>query len=120
MGSRMSDPKKAMDYPRLKDDLIIIWTANEHEWPHAGRETYYMSDIEDRERGHAMFSPFFENARTFADKEEAHAFIRTMNARRPQPYQNLNVTTVAEMKLLRGYEMKARPEDQDPSEVLSL
>lgn len=111
--SRVLDPRKALDYPRLADDQVIIWTGNGHLWPDARRETYYLGHCRDRLRGHALFTMHPERAMTFPDRKAAQAFLDEMNARRPAPYHDVHVATVAELKLLRGY---ADPEiDVGPS-----
>ena len=60
-------------------------------------------------RGYALFSPFPEQALTFGSEEAAWTFLDEMNALRPAPYNNLRITTVAELKIARGY---AEPEPE--------
>lgn len=105
---RVLDPRRALDYPRLADDQVIIWTGNEHLWPDARRETYYLGHRRDRLRGYALFTMHSEEAMSFPDFETAQAFLEKMNALRPRPYHDIHITTVAEMKCARGY---SEPED---------
>lgn len=94
-------PQDALDYPQIPDDQIVIWTGNTHLWPDARRETFYMGHRSDALRGYALFTMLPEKAMTFPDKDTAQAFLDEMNRRRPTPYHDLHVTTVAELKLLR-------------------
>lgn len=112
--------KTGLDYPDLEDDKIIIWIGNDHEWPHADRETYYLSDIEDRLIGRATFTPFWKSAKLFETKQEAQNLVDEMNSRRHFPYRNLNITSVREMKLIRGYEKIDSQDIQTDAESVSL
>ena len=105
-----SDARRAMDYPKMDDDLFVIWSGNEHLWPDARRETHFLTDKRDVMRGYALFSPIPERALTFYSAEAAQNFLDDMNALRPAPYHSVQVTTVAEMKVARGYEPPAEAE----------
>lgn len=110
---RIHGPQDALDYPQIPDDQVVIWTGNDHLWPDARRETFYLGHRRDPLRGHALFTMLPEMAMTFPDRKAAQAFLDEMNARRPAPYHDVHVATVAELKLLRGY---ADPEiDMGPS-----
>lgn len=108
-------PRQALDYPKLDDDLFIIWTGNDHLWPDARRETHYLTDRRDAMRGYALFSPSAGQALTFESEEAAQGFLAEMSARRPAPYHNVNVTTVGEMKVARGYAAPRATHEDSPS-----
>lgn len=114
--TRHMNPRDALDYPRISDDFYIIWSGNEHLWPDARRETHYLTDKRDIMRGYALFSPLVERARVFTTYEDAEQFLAEMSALRPAPYGNVEITTVAELKLARGYAsapIEPPQEDQD-------
>ena len=101
---RISSPKDALDYPRLPDDRFIIWFGNEHPWPDARREMRYLGTARSVMKKYALLTMFAENAETFPDLVAAKAFLEKHSIRRGRPYQNAQITTVGEMKVLRGYE----------------
>jgi hypothetical protein len=107
----MGRPEDALDYPKIPDDKFVIWSGNEHLWPDGRRETHYLSDKRDIMKGFPLFSPFPEAALTFDAREEALAVVEAGNAMRPHPY-NVEITTVAELKRLRGY--APEPEEAAP------
>jgi hypothetical protein len=103
MAERISDPRRALDYPRLPDDKWVIWYARGGKWPAADRETHFLTDLKrDAMRGYALFNPFASYAETFDTEAEARAWLAEQQAKRPSPY-GAEVTTVAEMKIQRGY-----------------
>lgn len=110
---RISSPKAALDYPRLPDDRFIIWFGNEHLWPDARRETRYLGTARSVMKKYALLTMFAENAETFPDLVTAKAFLEKHSIRRGRPYQNAQITTVGEMKVMRGY---APPPDPAPEE----
>lgn len=113
--SRITSPRQALDYPHLDDDLFVIWSGNEHLWPDARRQTHYLTDRRDTLRGYALFNPFPEGARTFETEEAAQTFLDEMNALRPAPYHSVQVTTVSELKVARGYAEPEPEPDLSPS-----
>ena len=114
----MLDPARAedaLDFPNIDDDLHILWTSNEFCWPDARRQTFYLSDQKHPLGGFALFTPFAEKAATFASEEAAQDFLDNMSRLRPNPYHDVRISTVAEMKVLRGYVACRECEDNVPS-----
>lgn len=98
------DPKTAIDYPALADDLFVIWHGNDKLWPDAERQTHYLSAQKtDIMRGYALFTSDWQEAKTFADKSTAAAWLAENEEKRRHPYGRLQITTVADLKHARGY-----------------
>lgn len=107
--SRIKSPINALDYPHLPDDLFVIWFGNEHVWPDARRETFYVGTRRSVIKEFALLTIFAEEAETFEDRMTAETFLETHSIRRGHPYHNAQITTVAELKALRGYETPPDP-----------
>ena len=95
-------PEFAMDYPALPDDVWIIWGGNEHVWPDARRELLYLAaDKRSIMKGFALYTSDANQAARFASGEEARIWLAQEEAKRFNPYHNIQVTTVAELKKRR-------------------
>jgi len=117
----MTQARLAMDYPAIPDDVYIIWHGNEHRWPDGRRETSYIGPRKHVLKGFALFTPYAESALTFSTREAAQDFLSEQERLRGNPY-HVRITTVAEMKVLRGYEPDPQADaaagsapDADPS-----
>lgn len=95
---------KILDWPRLPDDTIVIWWWNQIEWPHGAREVKYLTDKKrDAMRDYALFSISYGDAKVFETEEQANAFLKENEEKRPHPYGDLNITTVAELREMVKY-----------------
>lgn len=96
-------PEFAMDYPALPDDKWVIWSGNEHVWPSAKRDLFYLTDQRRQSTmGFALFTSVSDEAKTFDTREEAKDWLAAENVKRPHPYE-VHITTVAELKRRKGY-----------------
>lgn len=94
----MGQPTDALDYPRHDPDLWVLWHCNEHKWPDGRRETSYLAKDKMATLGRfALFTIFPEEAATFSSEKEARDWLAEHEARRPQPYHNIRVTTVRQL-----------------------
>lgn len=107
--SRIKSSRNALDYPHLPDDRFVIWSGNEHVWPDARRETFYLGTRRSVMKNFALMTIFAEEAETFESREAAETFLETHSVRRGHPYHDTQITTVAELKVLRGYEQAPEP-----------
>lgn len=101
MRERVPNPKDALDYPALADDLWVIWynRGGEAVWPSGARSVWYMSkNWTDSLRGWALMAPSYVDDITFATLDEALAFRDKQEVKRMVPYGNIEITTVAEIK----------------------
>lgn len=106
--TRVSNPKQALDYPQIHDDLWVIWWSNGKPWPDASRELKYLSQYQcETMQGWALFTLHWQDANTFTTQGDARRWLADQQALRPTPYGDLNVTTVAELKRRCGYSTEA-------------
>lgn len=98
-----SDPRGAMDYPRLDDSLWIIWHSNDFKWPDGRRETWYLTNKRfDIMRDYALFDGRCEIAAAFPTKVEAVLWLNDQERKRGFPYA-VTISTVGAMKKDRGF-----------------
>ena len=99
-------PQHALDYPRLDDNLFVIWSSNGKKWPNAGREVHYVSACKrDVMRNYPLFTIFYKEAKTFRSADEAQAWILEEGTKHPVEgfYERFHITTVGELKERCGY-----------------
>lgn len=96
----MGDPKQAFDYPLLDDDLWVIWSSNAYKWPDGRRSMSYFTEKRSVSNL-ALFSMLWCEAVTFTSQSSAVVFLASEEDRRP--FLRMNVTTVADLKIARGY-----------------
>jgi hypothetical protein len=94
-----------LDHPfRLGGETIVAWVWNGVQWPDGRRQTLYLSNQrEDVMKGYALFESMTENAQTFATLADAHEFVAEHEKRRGVPYNELRITTIAELCKIVGY-----------------
>jgi len=86
-----------MDYPTPDPDLWVLWSGNDHAWPDARRETWYLTDMKLHIlKGFALFTYDSASAATFATKKDAQAFLQEHELRRPHPY-SVRITTIRDL-----------------------
>lgn len=98
---RKPNPKAAMDYPTLADDLWVIWYNNGGDavWPSGRRSVWYMSETRtDSLRGWALMTSDYNDAATFATLDDVQAFLWEQEGKRRTPYVGIEITIVAEIK----------------------
>ena len=98
------NPTRAYDYPSPPDDVWLIWGSNDRKWPDARRSTRYLSHRQqDAMKGYALMTINSAEAATFATEAEARKWLSGEEAKRGRPYHDVQVTTVADLKIARGY-----------------
>ena len=101
MYERKPNPKAALDYPALADELWVIWYNHGGDaiWPSGARAVLYMSKTRtDAMRGWALMTSDYNDAITFDTAEAADAHIVAQTLLRNTPYHSIKVTTVREIK----------------------
>ena len=102
--TRTPDPKRAYDYPTPPDDVWLIWWSNDRKWPDARRSTRYLSHRQqDAMYGYALLSSNSGDAATFVTEAAARDWLSGEEAKRGRAYHDVQVTTVADLKIARGY-----------------
>ncbi len=100
---RITSPRQALDYPRIDDDLWVIWWFNGKKWPDAGRRLMYVSSTQiNRLKGWALYTVSYEDAAVFQTEVDARSWLAIHQGRRRHSY-GCDVTTVRELKERCGY-----------------
>lgn len=98
------NPKAALDYPKIPDEKFIIWYSNDVKWPHGARVTTYMTSNKKHPLNDScLMSTWADDAVMFETEDEAKSFFYEQTEKRGFPYHNINITTVSQMKIKRGY-----------------
>lgn len=98
-------PRQALDYPRLDDDLFIIWDTNGIKWPDPAREVSYLSKGRTEPiSGAALFTISYQDAKTFTSASDARNWMVENERLRGREYAGVIVSTVREMKIACGYD----------------
>lgn len=101
--TRIPSAQAALDYPWLDDDLYVIWSSNDIAWPDGRRELHYLSTQKTHKlKGFALFTIWWNEAKTFETEAEAKRWLTDNEALRPHPY-SVKITTVAELKVQCGF-----------------
>lgn len=102
--------RDALDYPTMDGEKFVIWFGNEHLWPDARRQTHYVCARTDALKGYALLTILPEDALVFDTEGDARGFLQRNEALRGRPYRGAQVTTIADLKIARGYTL---PENVD-------
>jgi hypothetical protein len=102
--------KDILDDPKLLPELFVLWVWNGKPWPAADRRLAYLSFTQtDAMRGFALFTMDWRDAAIFVSVEEANAFLKGHNSKRPHPYTGVNLTTVEDLRKQLQYPERKAP-----------